>query len=257
MGPSARPDALSDAATDLASVARLAAAQLTTVVSTPEGAFIQTPLMYPGGSSVVTHVVGLPDRYFVSDYGHGAREAEMAGVSHQFTAIARNVAERAGVSFDERCLFVADLRGEQLSTAVAVIANCSMRAVGLSIMKLAQRRHEIDDRFLYDKLIHIFGRPRVQRHADILGSSNREWRVSAVVHTGERRAVFEVVRPAPASIYRHVTMFHDIARLDPPPARIAVVESFQRIGPDNLGLLGQAARVIEQEAPDERFLAAA
>jgi hypothetical protein len=256
MGSSARLDAMSGA-TDLGSVARWAAGQLTAVVDTPEGAFIHTPLMYPGGSSVVVHVVGHPNRYFVSDYAHGAREADMAGMSLQYLGIARSVAERAGIGFDDRCLFSIDLSRDQLPTAVAVVANCSLKAVGLAVTKLAQRRHEADDAFLYDKLIHIFGRPRVQKHADIVGSSNRGWRVSAIVHSDGRRAVFEMVRPAPASIYRHVAMFHDIARLDPPPARIAVVESFQRMGPDNLGLLGQAAHVIEQEAPDERFLAAA
>jgi hypothetical protein len=45
------------------------------------------------------------------------------------------------------------------------------------------------------------------------------------------------------------TKFHDFARLDPPPTLVAVVRRKADLG-DLLAVLSQAARVVEEDAPD-------
>jgi hypothetical protein len=242
---------------DLREVAQAAAQQLTHVTATPEGAFIRTPMMYPGGAGVVVQVVGGQGRYFVSDYGHGSLEAELVGAGKQYLVVARSLAQQFGVGFDRRCIFISDVSGEQLPTAVAIVANCSLRAVGSAIMRLAQRRYHEEDETLYDKLVDLFGRQAVDRRVEVVGASNHEWIVSALVRRSQRGAIFEIVKPAPASIYQHVTMFHDIARLDKAPIRVAVVPSFQYLAQDDIRLLQQAAKVIEQDATPEVYLRAA
>jgi hypothetical protein len=49
---------------------------------------------------------GTGDRWFVSDDGYGYLEADMMGGSATFRRIAKPLADRAGVKFDERCFFV-------------------------------------------------------------------------------------------------------------------------------------------------------
>jgi hypothetical protein len=257
MGSTTELHAVTIGSDELSAVARAAAAELVGVDETAEGAFIRTPLMYPGGANVVVHVVGSADRYFISDYGYGALEAEMAGGSRHYTALARPIGEQLGISFDDRCLFTADVPRAQLPAAVAVIANATLRAVALTVMRLSHHRHRHDDEALYQRLVNLFGRPRVERHVEVTGASTIPWRVSALIRRDDAETIFDWVKPARQSIYMHVTMFHDIARLERPPTRVAVVESLGKLGGDELALLSQAAKVIEQGASEEAYLKAA
>ncbi len=56
-----------------------------------------------------------------------------------------------------------------------------------------------------------------------------------VDHPGDHRAVFDVVTSSPASVVWTSTKFHDFARLE--------------LG-DLLAVLSQAARVVEEDAPN-------
>jgi hypothetical protein len=71
-----------------------------------------------------------------------------------------------------------------------------------------------------------------------------------------RRAVFDIVTASMISVAFASTKFHDIAALDAPPARVAVIPHKAAFG-DRLSIIAQAAHVIEQDATDQTFIRAA
>ncbi len=70
------------------------------------------------------------------------------------------------------------------------------------------------------------------------------------------QAVFDLVRPSAVSVAFAAAKFHDLARLEHPPARIAVVHRKASLG-DLLAVVAQAARVVEEDAGDSAFRRAA
>ena len=89
----------------------------------------------------------------------------------------------------------------------------------------------------------------VNRDVSIVGASNTSWHVANVVRLERKLTVFEPVSKHPNSITTATTKFHDLARLDDPPNRVAVVENKERLG-TYLGVLSQAASVIVRDVPD-------
>src|SRR4051794_21294640 len=89
------------------------------------GSFIRTPLLYPGGATVVVRIEQGDARFFVSDIGLGHQEAEMMGAGSMYAKPARVIAEEAGVRFDNQAFFVLETSRDQLPGAVVTIANCS------------------------------------------------------------------------------------------------------------------------------------
>lgn len=218
------------------------------------GCMMRLPLLYPSGSNVIVRVDGDKDRFFVSDAGFGYQEAEFMGASLIYTRHGRSIAENAGVRFDNQAFFVVEAEREQVPGAVVTIANCSHEAAALAAYKLAERRSVDETEALYDRLIHIFPRDRVTKHAEIVGSSMTKWPIATMVTipTASRLAIFEPVTKYHASVVNAAAKFHDIARLQDPPARIAVIRKKAEFGPW-LGLLSQAADVIDAEVSDATF----
>ena len=103
-------------------------------------AFISTPLLYPRGSHVVVRMDGAGDRWFVSDDGYGHLEAEMMGGLTTFRRLAKPLADRAGVQFDERCFFVLEVERDALPGAVITISNVSKQAVERTAFAVEERR---------------------------------------------------------------------------------------------------------------------
>lgn len=108
---------------------------------------------------------------------------------------------------------------------------------------------EIEER-LYQKLVSVFGKPKVELDATISGASSHKWRVSALVHLDGREMAFEAVSKHHSSVYSSATMFHDLALLDSKPVSIAVVRDKRAMG-DYLRILAQAANVIQDDVADE------
>ena len=71
----------------------------------------------------------------------------------------------------------------------------------------------------------------------------------AVLRGDAGQAVFAFVTPHQTSVVFATAKFHDLARLDQAPVRVAVVHRKAALG-DLLPLVAQAARVIEDDAPD-------
>jgi hypothetical protein len=227
------------------------ARQLIGIEDRSDGARITVPLMYPSGSLVVVRVdvVGR-DRCFVTDMGTGYLEAELMGTSLVYARNAVPIAEHAGVRFDHHAFSLLDVTRAQLPGAITVVANASQQAVSIAAYKQAERKIAEDEEFLYRRLVKVFKQPHVDRHVAMLGASNTSWRVANVVKQGNRTTIFEPVSRHPNSITTATTKFHDFARLDRPPNRVAVVESKEALG-TYLSVLAQAASVITRDAPDK------
>jgi len=209
---------------------------------------IKTPLMYPSGASVVVQITQHGERYFVTDMGIGYQEAEMIGAGLLYANSAKGLAEHFGIRFDNQAFFVAEANRDQLAGATTVVANCSSEAAALAAYKAAERKFEEDADKLYRKLVTTFSAPEVERDVEFTGSSTHKWPVAAVVHHQGKIALFEPVSKYHISVVNAAAKFHDIARLENPPKRIAVVNKKAEMG-EYLNLLSQAGNVVEYEIP--------
>jgi hypothetical protein len=234
-------------------VAEEVARNLAVALHTPEGSFIRTPLLYPSGATVIVrlHVAG--ERFLVTDLGDGYHEAEMMGTMSIYLRQAPLIAKRAGIEFDQYAFFVLDAERDQLVGAVMAVANCALEAVHLSALKLSERRFAEASERLYTRLVRVFSADRVQRDAQIIGASNRRWQVASLVHANSGVAIFEPVAPNHISVVSATAKFHDLARLENSPARVAVVRDKRGYG-DYINLLSQAAQVVDEGVSDETFI---
>jgi hypothetical protein len=221
----------------------------------PEASFIQTPLLYPSGATVVVRVDEHASEFFVSDMGLGYQEADMMGASLTYARHARHIADSAGVRFDEHAFFTLQVARDQLAGAVMTIANCSLEATTVAAYRLAERKTADEADLLYQWLITIFEPNSVVRNAEVVGASSTRWPVSSIVRgVGRRHAtIFEPVTSHHASVAAVTTKFHDIARLDNPPNRVAVVRSKEEMG-TYLSVVAQAADVITRDAPSQTLV---
>lgn len=238
-------------------VVRDAAAQLISHEFISGSNYVSTPLMYASGAYVVVRIERSGSDYFVSDFGAGFEEAQLAGGESTYRRVARTIAEANGVAFDDFAFFAMLASEAQLAGAIATIANSSQEAVSVTYLKLAEKKHRDDNEVLYDRLTHIFTPRFVAKDVPLLGASNTEWRVSSLVTVDNRRVAFEAVSKHPNSVVYAATKFGDLARLDDAPGRVAVVSKKQALG-TYLGVLSHSAKVIEYNAKDpvfERLLA--
>src|SRR5260221_3166411 len=121
------------------------------------GSFIRTPLIYPSGALVVVRVHHAnDDRYFVSDWGLGYQESDLAGAANFYTRHAKTIAEKAGVGFDNQAFFVMEAARDQLVGAIVTIANCSQEASIRAMDALAEKTFEDSKERLYERLVSTF-----------------------------------------------------------------------------------------------------
>jgi hypothetical protein len=224
------------------------------------GSFIRTPVVYPSGALVVVRVHGADEaRFFVSDWGLGYQEADLSGSGSFYTRHARTIAEKAGVGFDNQAFFVMEASREQLVGAVVTIANCSQEAAIRALDALAEKTFEDTKERLYERLVSVFQKkvgptPRVvTKNVRVAGYSSTEWPVATIVRLpgSAKPTIFEPVTKHHHSVASASMKFNDIARLGAEaPNRVAVVHNKKEFG-TLLGVLSQAASVVDEEVPDE------
>lgn len=236
-----------------ASVVDAVAKEIVTTEHFGSASLIRVPLMYPSGATAVVQITNAKDRYFVTDMGMGHQEAAMIGASILYNNSARPLAEHFGIRFDNQAFFVAEANREQLASAITIVAKCSTEAASMSALKAAERKFEEDSDILYSRLVKVFAKAEIARDAEFVGSSTHKWPVAAIVKHGSKTALFEPVNKHHASVVNAAVKFHDIARLDDPPQRIAVVKIKGELG-NYLNVLSQAANVVEYKVPDSTIL---
>jgi hypothetical protein len=219
------------------------------------GSYIRTPLMYPGGTTVVVRIEEGDNRFFVSDIGLGHQEAELMGADSLYAKPARIIAEEAGVRFDNQAFFVLEASREQLAGAVVTIANCSQQAVMRAADALAEKTFEDRKARLYEKLVGVFDTKTVKKNVEVVGASTQHWPVAAIVTLpGLRPTIFEPVTKHPNSIAHASMKFSDIALLkEDAPQRVAVVHNKKELG-TLLTVLSRSANVIDDNETNERIV---
>ncbi len=239
-----------------AAVIETAARELVKIDHRPDGTFIAMPLIYPSGANVLVRVAEAGvDQYFVSDYGLGYSECDMMGATLLFKRHAPQIAANAGVGFDTQSFFVAKVARDQLVGASAAIANCSLEAVSIAALKLSEKKFADETEVLYRRLVSIFTHDKVAKDVPFMGASQTPWHVANVVRyaapggADDHETIFEPVTNHHASIATAVTKFHDIARVDNPPRRVAVVRKKVEFG-TYLSVLAQAADVVGRDVSD-------
>lgn len=223
------------------------AANLAVALHQPEGSYVRTPILYPSGATVVVRVEMVGNSFRVSDMGGGYAEAESMGAAAGFARQAKIVAEASGLVFDQHAFVVSDASRDQLIGAVIAVANCSQEAAHVTATRHVEKKaHDANER-VYKRLVSVFTPEHVQRDVEVAGASNTKWHVGALVTVDHKKAVFEAVTRHRNSVVSAAVKFHDFARLEKPPARIAVVDKKADFG-TLLGVISQAAQVVEESA---------
>jgi hypothetical protein len=205
-------------------------------------AFISTPLLYPSGSHAVIRMDGTGDRWFVSDDGYGYLEADMMGGSATFRRIAKPLADRAGVKFDERCFFVLEVDRDALPGAVITISNVSKQAVERTAFAVEERRIAISRDVFEQRLTAAFGARAVTHHVTFIGASGKDWDVDVgITSDGKIRRLFEFVTPRSASIAAAVMKFTDIRAAVGAPKTAAVLSDRAHTEAPLVALLSRVA----------------
>lgn len=241
----------------LAEVAKQLASTLAKADMLDGRAYIRTPVLFPSGSTVVVVIEDEGGgRYRLTDLAQGHDEADLMGVAATYRRQASKVASLSGLALVDHAFVLPGIERNQLIAATMALANAPTRALERALARGAGRQKDAAVDKLLARLKSAFPRAEVKPGLEISGASTHAWDVDAVVTTDRGRAVFDLVSPSPISVAFAATKFHDIARLDPPPARIAVVRHKASFG-DLLAVVAQAARVIEEDASDRAFVRAA
>jgi hypothetical protein len=218
------------------------------------GSIVSMPIKYPSGATVVLEITGQDGRCLVCDRGGGFQEAELFGASRYFKTEAQRVADRAGIRFDGRDMFVAQVSKHVLRGAMISVANCSAEATNAAAMRLAQRadRDATDD--LYLRLASLYRTRDVQKDPEFQGATTK-WRVSvAVLGLLRRPAFFEPVNGAYISAVGTAAKFNDFAGTENPPDRFGVIKSPEDLG-NFYGLVARAStKLLPMTAPDRTFI---
>ncbi len=215
--------------------------------------YISTPLLLPNGATVVVRVSRSLDGFLVTDHGLGADEADLIDGKSFYSRIAPKVAQAANIGFDQHSFFVLQVSEDKLPGAVTVVANCVHEAVSRTFFKVEERRAKGDAERVHERLTSVFDARSVARDVHIIGSSNHEWSFdNAVTLEGGDMVLFEAVSKHHTSVFPAVAKFHDVARNDNAPKRVAVIGKREAYG-DYVSLLSQAARVVELSAADSAY----
>jgi hypothetical protein len=222
-------------------------------------AFISTPLLYPSGSHVVVRMDGTGDRWFVSDDGYGHLEAEMMGGLITFRRLAKPLAERVGVQFDERCFFVLEVERDSLPGAVITISNVSKQAVERTSFAVEERRIAVSRDIFEQRLVAAFGATSIAHNISFVGATGKEWDVDVGITSDSRvEKLFEFVTPRSTSVAAAVMKFTDIRAVAKAPRTAAVLSDRSHTEPALVSLLSRVAgAAIEAAAAPEVYRRAA
>lgn len=232
------------------SVVEAAARELVRVSHSGSGRSLVTlPLFYPSGAVVAVEVIANAGGHQVTDGGFAYREAEMFGAEYLFGRNACAVAERFGLEAGRK-EFRAFAQIDQLAGTIADVGAASVQLAQRLYERVVQRTEAEISAQLYEKLVHVFGSPKVVADATINGASSHKWRVSALVRLDGRDMAFEAVSNHHSSVYSSATMFHDFALLDRRPLAVAVVRNRREMG-EYISILSQAANVIEADVSND------
>lgn len=226
---------------DLTTVAQDVAKALTEVTVDEGSAFISMPLLYPSGSHAIIRINGAGDRWLVSDDGHAHHEAERMGGIGPFRRMARPMAARAGIEFDERCFFAKEVDRDALPRAVTLVSNVSKRVAKRTAFAIEERQAALSRKLFEDRLGRAYAAPSITHDIAVAGASGKLWRVDVgVSEHGAVSRLFELVTPSAASIAAALVKFSDIQAKTFIPS-VVVLSDRSRTEPALVSVLSRVA----------------
>jgi hypothetical protein len=207
-------------------------------------AFITTPVTYPSGAHSLVRIDGMNNRWFVSDDGYGAQEADLMGASTTFKRVARIVADRAGIGFDQKFLFVVEATRDELPGAVVTVANASAEAVRRTAMRV-EEMHYAASRALFDQRVETtFRGSTIIKQPEVLGESGRAWEFSAgIERDGNIIYLLDLVRPRPSAVYATISKFTDMKPVLQGRKGAAILTDYDKTDPHLVSLLSKVVGV--------------
>lgn len=243
----------------LSVVAAEVAKSLVRVESGERSAAISLPMLLPGGTPVSVFIEPRGSSWLVHDNGLGALDAELMGGLPVYQRIARDVASRQELGFDERMFFVAEVSEAWLANMVVIIGDAVRTAVMRTAERIAEISHANHKEMLKSALTRNFRNAQTAFEAQITGNSSSRYTVDALVQRGDRLIAFDLVTPTPISVASVYTKFSDMADRNDSPGRVAVLTNRNAMKSGTLVLIGKAASSIigvEDEDSSWRLLAA-
>ena len=218
------------------------------------GAIVSMPANYPSGTGVTLEVVVQPGGFSVSDRGGGYQEADFQGASRSYVRAAKEAASRFGLHFDGREFAAQNVTAQRLDGAMAMVSACSTQIAGEVASRMAKREERFAKQALFKKLGSIFGEEGFERDVTLIGASNHPWDVDAMIRGRNGNVVFNAVSPGYISVAGTAAKFHDLARLETAPKRVAVVNSKLDLG-DWFGVIaGASDAVLEIASGNDLYL---
>ncbi|MDG4892729.1 hypothetical protein P9272_03920 [Mesorhizobium sp. WSM4976] len=214
---------------------------------------VSMPVLYPSGSGCTVEIGFSADKVFVSDMAAGHTEAYLAGATDYYDHQAKRAAERFGIGYDGHSIFVLWAPIDRVEGAITAVANASVQAASLAVLKAEEDRERRRNDEVYERVRQIFGAPSVAKIVQLEGR-RAVWPAHNVVTLSQgKRAVFEFVSMHANSIANKYMMFSDVAARDEGIALNAVVRSLATLGVKG-GMLSDVANVIELTASNDDFL---
>lgn len=220
-----------------------------------EGIYVPTTTLLPGGDVVGVLVVREgEDRFRVSDNGAGREALLDAGVmviGPGDRRRASEIASRTGLEIDGDAFVFTNVGADQLASAVIYVADASRSWAQAVLNKDMQRRKRDIGDVVFQKLEAVFSAANVKPDVTLLGASSSQHTFDFVVDlAGDRRALFDIVTPAPPSISAAHLKFYDLQREHQDWPREAVIENVAEWTSAHLALLNQVVTHIRPIADD-------
>jgi len=181
------------------------------------------------------------------------------GALPTFRRLARPIAERVGVKFDERCFFVLEVDADALAGAVITVSNASKQAVERTAFAVEERRIVLSHDLFERRLSAAFEARSIAHNVPIIGASGKEWEIDVGITTsGHVDRLFEFVTPRSASVAAAIMKFTDIRASVQPPKTAAVLSDRSRTEAPLVALLSRVAgAAIDAAAEPEVYRRAA
>lgn len=230
-----------------------AVSRLTATQDDADSVRISVPVIYPSGANSTVEISSIGDTCFVSDMGAGHTEAYLSNASEFYDHQARRVADRFGIGYDGQSIFLLRASIDRIEGAIATVANASVQAASLAILKAEEDKDRRRNDEIFDRIKSIFGAELVSKMKTIDGLRS-SWDAHNVVDLpGGRSAVFEFVTSHQNSISNKYMMFSDLKMRASNISLNSVVKSISKISP-KAELLADVGNVIEFDAPSDAFL---
>lgn len=213
-----------------------------------EATLVSLPFSYPSGSAVSVRVTPTHgQRYLVSDFAFGYREAEAIGAERSFGANAGKMAESYGLVYGDGHQLSMTVNANQIGGAIGVVGAASLEIANKVFANAPEWQAEEMAANLLERLRTIFGPSNVSGETTVAGASNVDWHFAAKVTRDGHSVLFDVATPHHASVFSAASKFNDIARLDEEISAVTVVQDKQAMG-KWLPLLSQVSIVVEESA---------